>query len=218
MIRHTRVLLAAMLREEARSAEVGGVIVPFGVIALLVIPMAIGIDAPLLDRVGPGMFWAVLLLFGLMVTQRHSSSLSPARRDLLQLLGVDPAARFAASAVASWILLIAFSAAAGAATVILYDPAMPGVGWMAALIPMAALGIALLGTLIGSLVGGVRGRLTLAPLLVVPAGVPILLGAAQATEGLRAGAGILRWILLLGIADTALALVGVLTARSLEEA
>jgi len=34
---------------------------------------------------------------------------------------------------------------------------------------------------------------------------------------LRAGAGILRWILLLAVVDVVLALAGVLTARPLEE-
>jgi hypothetical protein len=48
--------------------------------------------------------------------------------------------------------------------------------------------------------------------------VPILLGAAQATEGLRLGAGILRWLLLLAVVDLVLAIAGVLTARPLEEA
>ena len=38
-------------------------VIPFGMVALLVVPMAIGIDTPLLDRIGPGLFWVVLLLF-----------------------------------------------------------------------------------------------------------------------------------------------------------
>ena len=41
--------------------------------------------------------------------------------------------------------------------------------------------------------------------------------AAQATEGLRLGTGILRWVLLLAVTDLMLAIAGVLTARPLEE-
>jgi hypothetical protein len=37
-------------------------------------------------------------------------------------------------------------------------------------------------------------------------------------EGMRQGAGILRWMLLLALADTLVAVAGVLTARPLEEA
>lgn len=217
MIRHIAVLFAAHLRDERRAGEVMLVIVPFGVVALLVIPMAVGIDTPLLDRIGPGLFWAVLVLFGTVVTQRQSAVLGDARRDLLTLLGVDPAARFAAAALAATFLLTVFAALIGAATFLLYDPTVADPGWLAVIVPLSCAGIAMVGTIAGNVAGGVGTRSSLAPLLVVPISVPILLAAAQATEGLRAGAGIVRWILLLAVVDVVLALAGVLTARPLEE-
>ncbi|MBI5157377.1 MAG: heme exporter protein CcmB [Acidimicrobiia bacterium] len=217
MIRHVRVLLAAHMRDERRAGEVGLVIIPFGVVALLVIPMAVGIDTPLLDRIGPGLFWTVLVLFGVVVTQRQSATVGDARRDVLTLLGVDPAARFAAAALAATILLVVFAAAIALVTVVLYDPAIAGAAWLALLVPLACAGIAMVGTIAVAVAGGLGSRSSLAPLLAVPIAVPILLAAAQATEGLRAGAGILRWILLLAVVDVVLALAGVLTARPLEE-
>jgi heme exporter protein B len=217
VIHHIRILLRAHLRDERRAGEVTRVIIPFGVVALLVIPMAVGIDIPLLDRIGPGMFWAVLLLFGTIVTQRQSAALSESRRDLLTLLGVDPAARFAATALAATILLVGFAAAIGMVTIVLYDPALSGLGWLGIVVPLTCAGLAMVGTIAGSVAGGLGTRSSLAPLLVVPISVPILLAAAQATEGLRAGAGILRWILLLSVVDVLLAMAGVLTARPLEE-
>lgn len=217
MIRHIRVLLAAHLRDERRAGEVGLVIIPFGLVALLVIPMAVGIDTPLLDRIGPGLFWAVLVLFGTVVTQRQSATEGDARRDLFTLLGVDPAARFAAAALAGTILLTVFAVVVGSVTMVLYDPTIPGAAWLALIVPLACAGIAMVGTLAAAVAGGLGTRSSLAPLLVVPISVPILLAAAQATEGLRAGAGILRWILLLAVVDVVLALAGVLAARPLEE-
>jgi len=217
VIRHIRILLRAHLRDERRAGEVTRVIIPFGIVALLVIPMAVGIDTPLLDQIGPGMFWAVLVLFGTIVTQRQSAALGESRRDLLTLLGVDPAARFAAAALSATILLVGFAVAIAAVTILLYDPSLTGLGWLALLIPLACAGLAMVGTIAGSVAGGVGTRSSLAPLLVVPISVPILLAAAQATEGLRAGAGILRWILLLAVVDVVLAMAGVLTARPLED-
>ncbi|HAX82439.1 MAG TPA: ABC transporter permease, partial [Actinobacteria bacterium] len=164
-----------------------------------------------------GMFWAVLLLFGTIVTQRQSATLSEARRDMLTLLGVDPAARFAAAACSATILLVGFAIAVGLVTVVLYDPSLAGLGWLALLVPLACAGLAMVGTIAGSVAGGLGAHASLAPLLVVPISVPILLAAAQATEGLRVGAGILRWILLLAVVDVVLAMAGVLTARPLEE-
>ena len=217
MIRHTTILLRAALRDERRAGEVTRVIIPFGVVALLVIPLAVGVDSPLLDRIGPGLFWVVLLLFGTIVAQRHSAALNEPRRDLLTLLGVDPASRFAAGALASTLLLLVFAAVCAAVTVILYDPRLAGLPWLAAIVPLACAGLAMVGTIAAAVASGTGARTSLAPLLVVPMSVPILLAAAQATEGLRAGAGILRWILLLAAVDLVLAMAGVLTARPLED-
>ena len=46
----------------------------------------------------------------------------------------------------------------------------------------------------------------------------LLIGAAQATDSLLRSGGILPWLLMLVLADLLLAIVGVLTARPLEEA
>lgn len=211
--RQIAILFRLQLRDEMRTGEVTAVVVPFGAIALLVIPMAVGIETTLLSRIGPGLFWAVVLLFGIVVTQRRTAAASPAHRDALSLLGVDPAARFAATALASAILLLGFEIATGLAMIVLYDPVVVGWGWLAMVLPLVALGLGMLGTVAGSVA---EGRGPLAPLLVAPLAIPILLGAAQASEGLRLGVGILRWVLVLALVDVVLALVGVLTARPLE--
>ena len=215
---HALILLRSHLREEVRRGEVLLVTIPFGALALLIVPLAIGVDTPLLDRVGPGLFWSVVLLFGLLVTQRVSATPDQARRDLMALLGVDPAAGFLGAAAASGLLLIMFEIVVGAVMISIYDPDLSGWGWLAVVVVLTAAGLSLLGTLVARTVAGLGHSTTLAPFLIAPIAVPILLAAAQATEGLRAGAGILRWIILLAIVDIALALVGVLTARSLEEA
>jgi len=207
------VLFRFQLRDEVRTGEVAAVVIPFGAIALLVIPMAIGIETTLLARVGPGLFWAVVLLFGVVVTQRRTASTGQAHHDALTLLGVDPAARFAATALASGVLLLVFEVALGLVTIVLYDPLLTGWAWLGLVLPLVAAGLAMLGTIAGFVADG-RGPL--APLLVAPLAIPILLGAAQATEGLVQGAGILRWILMLALVDVLLALAGVLTARPLE--
>jgi len=211
--RQIAVLFRYQLRDEIRTGEVVGVVIPFGAIALLVIPMAIGIETTLLARVGPGLFWAVVLLFGVVVTLRRTASSERPHADALSLLGVDPAARFAATAIASALLLLVFEVVLGLVMLVLYDPGVTGWPWLALVLPLVAAGLGMLGTIAGSVADG-RGPL--APLLVAPLAIPILLGAAQASEGLRLGTGILRWILVLALVDVLLALAGVLTARPLE--
>ncbi len=210
-------LMRYELRDELRGGEVGLVVIPFGVVALLTIPMTVGIDRLLLQRIGPGIYWSIIMLFGVLVTQRHSSLVPTATRDMLRLACVDPAARFAATALTTFLFLLAFEVGAGVATMVLYDPALSSQWWLAVVLPLVAGGLAMIGTIVGNIVSGLEARSTLVPLIVVPIAVPLLLGAAQATEGLRVGASILRWVLLLAIVDIVLAVVGVLTARSLEE-
>ena len=210
-------LTRSELRIELRAGEVLMVTVPFGALALLLVPMAVGTDTPLLQRIGSGMFWTVVVLFGVIVTQRRSASDEPAQRDLMRLLGVDPAARFAARAIASTLLLLIFEVIIGLVAVILYDPEVRGWGWLALLLPLVAIGLGMLGTLAGDVAAGIAGRQALVPLLVIPLAVPMLLAAAETIEGLRAGTGILSWLILLVVMDLTLALAGTLTARPLEE-
>jgi heme exporter protein B len=215
--RQAREIARKDLRTEIRTGEVFFVTIPFGAVALMLIPLAIGTDAPLLRDVGPGMYWVVILLFGVLVALRQSGVDEGPQLDVLGLLGVDPAARFVGRAGATTLLLLAFELALGPVALALYDPAPKGWGWIAVLIPMVAIGLGLLGTLAATIAASIASS-ALVPLLVAPLSVPILLAAAQTMEGLALGNTIVGWILLLLIMDLLLAVAGVLSARPLQEA
>ncbi len=205
---------------EIRTGEVLLITAPFGAVALLLIPLAIGTDRPLLSRVGPGMYWVVVLIFGIMVALRQSATDGPPQRDLLGLLGIDPVARFTGQAVATLLLLLMFEVLLLPVAGALYDPQISGWGWLAmvGLLPMFATGLALLGTLAGWLTANLATGRSLVPLLVAPLAIPLLLSATQALEGLRLRASITGWVLLLLALDLMLGVAGVLSARPLEEA
>jgi heme exporter protein B len=82
---------------------------------------------------------------------------------------------------------------------------------------LAAIGLALLGTLTGSIVSSTSAGTALVPLLVAPLSVPLLLGATQGYEGLRLGHSIVSWVLLMVAVVLVVAIIGVLTARPLQE-
>jgi heme exporter protein B len=202
---------------ERRRGEVTWVTLPFGAIALLLIPLAIGIDAPTLRTIGPGLYWIVVLLFGVLVTVRRTAAEGDAGRILSARLGIDPAAAFLGKAVANLGLLLTFQLVVGAVAVVLYDIELGRWPWLFAVIPAAAVGLALLGTLAGAIAAGSGGS-NLVPFLVAPLSIPLLLGATQALDaGLSDGNGILAWVLLMVFADLVLTIVGVLTARPLQE-
>ena len=214
-----RAITSYELLIERRSGETWSIITPFAAAALMTIPLAIGINLPLISSIGWPIFWSITLLFGMQVAWRHVSSERNAMRDVITLLGVDPAARFAGRVIASGALLSGFMLVIGALTVFLYTPAgLERWPLLFVLGLLFAAGLAQLATLASDLTVGLGARSSLAPLLVAPLALPLLIGAAQATDSLLRSSGILPWLLMLVLADLLLAIVGVLTARPLQEA
>jgi heme exporter protein B len=205
------------LLRERRSGEVLWVTLPFGAVALLLIPIAIGVDTPVLKEVGVGMFWVVIMLFGVLVAVRRTTMAPRAERDMVALTGIDPAASFVGSAVANFLLLVAYEVALGALTVVLYDIEPSGWAWFPLILILVAAGLSLLGTLAGAIVASGPGTAALVPFIVAPLSVPMLIAATQSFEGLRLGHGILTWILMLVVIVLVLAIAGVLAARPLQE-
>lgn len=205
------------LQRERMVGEVVWITIPFGAIATLLVPLAVGTDLPTLERIGPGLYWAVVLLFGVLIAVRKSAAETPAQRDLVALLGLDPAAGFAGRAAASAVLLLAFELVVGAVAVALYNIDLARWPWMIVIVPGVAVGLAMLGTLAASITANLETGPALVPFLVAPLAIPLLLSATQALDSLRPSDSILPWVLLMVAADVALAIAGVLTARPLQE-
>ena len=202
---------------ERRAGEALLVTAPFGAVALLLVPLAVGTDVPLLRSVGSGLYWVVVLLFGVLVTLRQSAADPPPLVALLRLTGIHPAVALAGRAAANAVLLLAFELAVLPVAVIVYDPPLNGWPWGLVVLPLVAVGLAVLGTLAGALAQGLAGRTTLGPLLAVPLALPLLLSATQVVEATRYGRAPWSWLALLALVDVVAALAVLLSARSLEE-
>jgi len=217
--RQVRAIASYELAIERRSGETWSIITPFAAAALMTIPLAIGPNLPLISSIGWPILWSVALLFGMQVAWRHVGGERNAMRDAFTLLGVDPAARFTGRAIASGLLLSGFMLVMGGLTVFLYTPdEVRRWPWLLVVGLLFAAGLAQLATLASDLTVGLGARSSLAPLLVAPLALPLLIGAAQATDSLLRSSGILPWLLMLVLADLLLAIAGVLTARPLQEA
>lgn len=179
--------------------------------------MAVGTDIPLLRQLGPGFYWLVVLLFGVMLTVRHSAEDGPGQKALLTQCGVDPAARHCADRRDA-VLLLTFQLILVPVAVALYDPGIAGWPWLLIVLPLVAVGLAALGALAGAVSAGAPGRAVLGPLLVVPLTVPLLLGATQVIEAAKYAREPWPWFLLMGLADLLTLLATVLAVPELEEA
>ncbi len=208
------------LRVERRLGDTLRIVLPFAVVALMVFPLALGIDLAVISRIGPAVFWALGILFGMQVALRQSAADTQERRDLHALLGVDPAARFVGRVISGGVLMLIFLVVLFLAMVLLYGPSLPEGSWATVLLSsvLFSVGLAELGALAGEVTTGLRNRTALASLIVAPLAIPLVIGASQSLEALTRGTGILTWVLLMLITDLALAVVGVGLARPLEEA
>ncbi len=207
------------LSVERRTGDVFRIVIPFSVIALLVFPLALGVDLSGISLIGPAVYWALGILFGMQVALRQAAADTPERRDLYSLLGVDPAAKFAGRAISGSLLTLGFFSALLVAMLILYNPRLSN-GWVGPAIAstvLAAIGLTELGTLAGEVTAGLRSRTSLASLIVAPLAIPLVIGGSQTLEAITRKASILPWILLLLATDLALAVAGVGLARPLEE-
>lgn len=205
------------LRRERRRGDVVWVTIPFGAMALFLLPLAIGVDTQLLQRIGPGMYWVVVMLFGVLVSVGRASIETGAQRDAVSLLGLDPAAAYVGRSMSAAGLLLVYEIVVGVVAVVLYNIEVIGIPWLALTLVITALGLGLLGSLAASLVSSASAGSALVPLLVAPLSVPLLLGATQVYEGLRLGRSILSWMLLMVVVMLVTAIIGVGTARPLQE-
>ena len=208
------------LTVERRIGEVVRIVLPFAAIALVVFPLALGIQLGVISRIGPAVFWSLGILFGMQVALRQSAADSRERRDLHALIGVDPAARFVGRCISGAVMMILFLVVLFLTMTLLYAPDLPsGWGWVVAVHSLLfAIGVTEMGTLAGEVTAGLRNRTTLSSLIVAPLALPLVIGASQSLEALTQGAGILPWTLLMIATDLALAVAGVGLARPLEEA
>jgi len=208
------------LTVERRLGDTMRIVLPFAVVALIVIPLALGSQRSIIQSIATGVFWALGVLFGMQVALRQSAADTPERRDLQALLGVDPAARFVGRVISGSILMTAFLLVLALAMALFYAPRLSAGGWGALALSTLLLGVGLseLGTIAGEVTTGLRSRTALASLIVAPLALPLIVGASQSVEALERDTSILPWTLLLVASDLALAVIGVALAKPLEEA
>jgi heme exporter protein B len=218
-LRQTWAIARRDLLIEGRAGEVSAVVFPFAVVAVFVVPLASDTLAVRLGDLAAPVYWLIALLFGMHVTLRQTGSETRTQRRHLVLLGIDPAARIAGRAVSAAALTFALLLATGPLVILFYDPEpIPRLWVMVPTLLLFASGLSLLATLAGDLTAGLRARSALAPLIVVPLAIPLLVGASQVLESLIRQRSTLTGTLVLVLSDLALAATVALAARALEEA
>ena len=182
------------LRIERRSKVALQQIVPFGGIVILIFAFALDSDQALLPVAAPGLFWTAVLLASLLAVGRSFGIEDANRaRDGLRLSGLDGGSIFLGKTAAIAVELFLLEIVVGLGVVVLYDVSVQGGLILLCTAVTATIGLAATGTVYGVLAGGLRARDTLVPLLVLPAVMPVMLGATRAFQAALAGVNSDGW-------------------------
>jgi len=174
-----------------------------------------GLDRDSLDgELASGVLWVTLMLATVIgVSRLFATEREEGGIDALLLAPVDRTALFLAKAAALFIYLLALEAVAVPAFgLLLLGPGLLGpLPELLLILLLADVGLAAVGALVAALAVETRVRELLVPLLLLPLLVPLLIGAASATEPLlRAGQSaedLGRFLALLGAYDALFMLI-----------
>jgi heme exporter protein B len=176
-----------------------------------------GLDRDSLDGdLASGVLWVTLLLATVLAVNRlFVSEREAGCIDGLLLAPIERTGIFVAKAAALllYLFLLELVALPAFALLVLGPDLLEAFPALLAVILLADLGLAVVGALVAALAAETRARDLIVPLLLLPLLVPVIIGAANATEPLLTGAqqpeDLGRWLAVLGLYDMVFVLVSV---------
>jgi heme exporter protein B len=161
-----------------------------------------------------GVLWVTLLFAAMLGLNRlFVADAEQGGFDGFLLAPVDRTAMLLAKSLTllAYLLVLELVAVPAFALLLLGPPLGPALGGLVAVLALADVGLALIGTLIAALAVQTRARDLLGPLLALPLLVPIVIAGARATAPLlstgHTGALSGRWLALLGLYDLVFGLI-----------
>lgn len=184
MLRRVAAIVWKDLLIEVRTKASFHSMLAFAALVLFVFSFALGPDTPLLRRVAAGLVWIAIVFTSLLSLSRtYQSEEAAGGLEGLRMAPGDPRAIYFGKLAGNVLLLLAlelilFPAAAVLFQLELAPHALP----LAGIALLGTLGISTAGTFYAALTLNLRAREIMLPLLLVPALVPPLLGAVNATR------------------------------------
>lgn len=208
-----RAILAKDLRIELRTLESIPAMALFA--ATTFVLFRFGLDRTTLDGslaagvlLATVLFAAILAINRVFVAEREQGGF-----DAIRLAPVDATALYAAKVSVLAIYLTALELIAVPLFAILFGLEAAGLPPLVPVLALANLGLATIGALVSSIAVNSRARDLIAPLLLLPLLVPVMIAAAEAAAPLLAEAGPSyagygKWIAVAALYDVVFCLVG----------
>lgn len=208
-----RAILAKDLRVELRTFEALPAMALFALTSFVL--FRFGLDRETLE--GPlaaGVLLATVLFASLLAVNRiFLAEAEQGGFDAIRLAPIDGTSLYLAKAAALVIFLACLELIALPAYSILFRVGLEGLAATALALLLANLGIAAVGALVAAIATNSRARDLIAPLLLLPLLVPVMIGAAGAAAPLLAEAGpqfgdAWRWLGVLAVYDVIFIVIG----------
>jgi heme exporter protein B len=184
-----RAILAKDLRTELRTLESVPAMALFA--ATTFVLFRFGLDRTTLEGalaagvlLATVLFAAILAINRVFVAEREQGGF-----DVIRLAPVDGASLYAAKVCVLAIYLGALELIAVPVFAVLFSVEAGGLPALAAVLVLADIGLAAVGALVSSIAVNSRARDLIAPLLLLPLLVPVMIAAASAAEPLLAAGG-----------------------------
>ena len=208
-----RTILAKDLRIELRTLESVPAMALFAVTTFIL--FRYGLDrASLSGSLAAGVLLATVLFAALIAVNRlFVAEREEGGFDAIRLAPVDVTALWGAKAVALVIYLVALEVIAVPVFAAFFLDSWAGLGPLAAVLLLADVGLACVGALVSSLAASSRARDLVAPLVLLPLLVPLMIAAAKASEPLLGAGGpsyedVGTWLGVLALYDLTFAAIG----------
>ena len=184
-----RAILAKDLRTELRTLEAVPAMALFA--ATTFVLFRFGLDREqLAGGLAAGVLLATLLFAAILAVNRvFVAEREQGGFDVVRLAPVDGGALFAAKVAVLLVYLVALELIALPLFAIFFLDAWSGLAPLAAVLLLADLGLATIGTVVSAIAVHSRARDLIAPLLLLPLIVPVMIAAAGAAEPLLATGG-----------------------------
>ena len=181
-MRTVLVLVGREVRLEASGREATTTVLPFVLAAVLLAGLAMGPSRDVLQSVGPGVTWLVVL-FAAPALARSVAAVERDEGAWDTLRGLVPSLALLAGKIGGlWLHYLATWVVAALLVTLMFPAPMPWPGLLAG--PLGTLGLAALTVAFGALLVGARRRTGLLAVLVLPLAIPVLLaGVTMGTPG-----------------------------------
>ena len=189
---------------ELRTKDIVVSVLFFALLVIVIFNFAIDPTPRVVALVAPGVLWVAFTFGGILgLTRSFAAEKDRGNLQGLLLAPVGRDAIFFGKMLGIFLFMLVVEVIVFPIFVVLYNlsPSMPGLIPVAVL---ATLGYAAVGTLFSAMALNTRSREVMLPLLFLPAVLPVVIAAVEASRiviGNDGGADLTRWIPLLAVFD-----------------